>query len=381
MKLLKFLLVTVISVGVIVLTLQFFKNNETMSLIFKTMNITQSAVDKAAQNASQAAADAVAKAASKLQSTGDAIHLSVTSQPASKADDSAPTASSIPRNGSDWGSTGMQGLTVYEYGKTLLRSEQQGVYEGIAAAVEKMDNQFVVKTSLKPAEVEAAYQYYLYDHSEVFYLKDTNMQYSYTGSGSSVVYQSYTFQFTYRYDKAAVSNMRSEIRSAALQMLKSASSGGDLSEERALHDLIVRNVSYDSGAAQNPDSSPESFTAYGALVNKKAVCDGYARATKILLSSAGIKTLYLTGSAKGSGGWESHGWNMADIGGKWYYLDTTFDDPVFINSSGKVINTDNTVSHKYFNFISKDDHRLGLFNSDNPFDANSENYVSMPVAG
>ena len=72
-------------------------------------------------------------------------------------------------------------------------------------------------------------------------------------------------------------------------------------------------------------SIPElSFTAYGLLINKVAVCDGYAKAMNLILNKSGVKTYYVTGYA----GNELHAWNLVQINKKYYYMDTTWDDPV-----------------------------------------------------
>lgn len=273
-----------------------------------------------------------------------------------------------------WGETGMKGLTVYEYGKTLLSDEGKSCYVDIADAVENIEPNVTVRTSLSPAAAEKVYEYYVYDHAEVFYLDGVSLKY--TQSGGEYTYQ---FAFSYKYggNKSTIESMRSQLREKALDALSAAAGlSTDLEKEKALHDRLINLCSYDLAAAQDPDASPDSFSAYGALVDKKAVCQGYAQAMKLLLSSAGIKSVYITGQADGG----SHAWNIAEIGGHWLYLDATFDDPVFTDASGNYVSY-NTVSYTYFNFISKSDHVPGKFDSANPFSSTSENYAAMPKIG
>lgn len=102
----------------------------------------------------------------------------------------------------------------------------------------------------------------------------------------------------------------------------------DLQKEKAIHDYIVNNTRYDNENYERGTIPPESYTPYGVLIKGVAVCQGYAQATALLLNMAGVKTIVVTGSAFNgyvSGG---HAWNIVQINGRYYHLDTTWDDPV-----------------------------------------------------
>ncbi|MEH6978148.1 transglutaminase domain-containing protein, partial [Bacillus pseudomycoides] len=94
------------------------------------------------------------------------------------------------------------------------------------------------------------------------------------------------------------------------------------------------------------DTSYKAYTAYEALVNRSAVCQGYTLLTYQLLKEAGIQSHIVTGMGDG----QAHAWNLVNIDGKWYHLDTTFDDPV-PDKEGRV-------TYSYFNMsdeqLSKD---------------------------
>lgn len=299
-------------------------------------------------------------------------NIKITQEPSKgqpQAQVSAPTASADLE--SVWGRTGVDGLTVYEYGKTLLNNEGKTAYVKIAQAVLNVDPTVTVKTSLSPLQIEKVYDYYTYDHSDIFYLQGVSLKYYQTNQGYEYTF---TFQYEYNADKGKIDSMRNQMGAKALKILKTADRySTDLKKEKDLHDKLIEMCSYDVKAAENPGAYPESFSAYGVFVNHTAVCEGYAQAMKILLSSAGIKSLYITGQANGG----SHAWNMVDIGGKWSYLDATFDDPVYVNSSGQYVNY-NTVSYTYFNFKDCTDHTVGSFDESNPFGPSSENYEIMP---
>ena len=95
--------------------------------------------------------------------------------------------------------------------------------------------------------------------------------------------------------------------------------------ERYLHDRLNALCTYDVEAAESDVSTtPYAYTAYGALVGGKAVCEGYAKAMQLLLHRASIPVTLVTGTAKDGG--ESHMWNLVTIDGENYYLDATWND-------------------------------------------------------
>ena len=69
----------------------------------------------------------------------------------------------------------------------------------------------------------------------------------------------------------------------------------DYEKEKLIHDYIVSNVAYGyPGGKKEPEG--DAYSAYGALVLKKAVCNGYAEGMKLLCK-------------------------------EWYHADLTWDDP------------------------------------------------------
>lgn len=101
---------------------------------------------------------------------------------------------------------------------------------------------------------------------------------------------------------------------------------------RVIHDYIINKVEYDKVRNDTGDSNYKSNTAYGALVQGKAICSGYADAMELFLNRFNIKN-YKIASA-------THVWNAIYLNGSWYHLDLTWDDPV--SERGPILD------HKYF---------------------------------
>lgn len=97
---------------------------------------------------------------------------------------------------------------------------------------------------------------------------------------------------------------------------------------KAIHDYIATHCEYSAGNANS------CRTAYGCLVEKKAVCQGYTAAFNLLAKKAGIDSIAVTGTATNSSGdTEEHAWNMVRIGDDIFYIDVTWDDPVYKGTS------------------------------------------------
>lgn len=106
-----------------------------------------------------------------------------------------------------------------------------------------------------------------------------------------------------------------------------------------VHDCIVDNIEY-----RTEISGHNSYNIYGALVNKSAVCEGYAESFKYIMDALNIPCILVVGEATNSNGTtESHEWNYVQIDGKWYAVDTTWDDPILVNGY-----LTNNIKYKYF---------------------------------
>ena len=98
---------------------------------------------------------------------------------------------------------------------------------------------------------------------------------------------------------------------------------------KTLHDYLVTHCDYDYRV--DIGNMPfVSHQAEGALLKGTAVCSGYAKAYEALLDAAGIPNETITGYAGGY-----HAWNLVQVDGQWYHVDTTWDDPT--NQGGDYI--------------------------------------------
>lgn len=196
-------------------------------------------------------------------------------------------------------------------------------------------------------EFQNAWDAFITDKSEYFYIdsskvclvtkittKGSNTNYEFfIGKGENANY--FTKEFN---SKDAVETAVAELENAKNEILKNAT-GSNYEKILYVHNWIIDNTSYDTSNGKNTSN------IYGCLVNKSAICEGYARAYKYLLDELNIPCVLVSGTAVDeNGGTERHAWNYVYINNNWYSVDTTWDDPIIIGN-GKV---NDSIRYKYF---------------------------------
>lgn len=89
----------------------------------------------------------------------------------------------------------------------------------------------------------------------------------------------------------------------------------------SLHDYLADTVYYPD--LNSSDYVMSAHDAYGALIEGRAVCQGYSDAVKLICDYYNIPCVCISGTANGGG----HMWNGIQMDdGKWYLMDLTWDD-------------------------------------------------------
>ena len=145
---------------------------------------------------------------------------------------------------------------------------------------------------------------------------------SYTGSIVPSDYDGiYYYEFVYAPLYFTTLEQENELSAKVSAILGSLdlNNRGDYDKVKAIYDYICSHVSYDN-ANLNNSSYNLKYTAYAALVNGTAVCQGFSVALYRLCLAAGIDARVVTSADI------LHAWNIALIDGTYYYyLDSTWD--------------------------------------------------------
>ena len=239
-----------------------------------------------------------------------------------------------------WGNGGTDKFTVNF--STSLTFETTGTYvtneagerkwKWIAADEKSTDEKMqrdpaygeVMETLRK--SIQGGFDACIYDCPEIFWLKNVTFGYtiiwtirsdgSATGKISSVTVsgnESWT----------GAKNCVSEFQTHVSDAVNSISAGftEDMSDARKMkqiHDYICAKCVYKEGTY--------AHSAYGTFYNGKVVCEGYAKAFKILCNRMGLTCVLGSGTVHKTSSDGAHMWNYVLLDGGWYMVDVTWDD-------------------------------------------------------
>lgn len=266
---------------------------------------------------------------------------------------------------------------VAVYGQQLcyqtLSPEQQQNYGAVYAAVkqgmaidsfvrlskETGDTQIagLSVTLPHPLETEdqakALYTAFIADNPQFFHLGNT---YGVDGRQYGGQKRLTALKLTYIMTAAERQPAAAALEQAVQDLLDTVTADGDFEKERQLHDALLSHCEYHTTAAQSPAPAsgfPHAFSSYGALVDRRAVCEGYSRAFQLLLWRAGLSATVVSGyDSQG----EAHMWNAVRIDGDWYQVDATWNDTDRPEGS----------SHVYFNLTEQEMLRTHRLDPENP---------------
>lgn len=271
------------------------------------------------------------------------------SQPSSDVGDNTPPSSSTP-------STDKPDETVTEQDFKIcynqLTDKQKAIYDTLQKAVKDMETGWI---SLETP----VYTNYRRDINVIVTALQTDMpQYFwlppayYTGNSQDGETIRILFEgqddLTYLIDKSDRRQMEDALFNRVEEIMAQVTATTPFEIELQLHDILCSSVTY-----ANSVENPLVYTAYGALVNGEAVCEGYSRAMQLLLAQYNIISTLVTGDSEGVG----HMWNLVNIENAWYHLDATWND-------GKG-------THSYFNLTDTEiakDHGIYKIHTDLSYD-------------
>ena len=189
-------------------------------------------------------------------------------------------------------------------------------------------------------EMSHLFETFFRDNPRFFYLDRTYSLEGYDLDGQTV-YDTLLLQFTMDTEQR-IEAIKKFDQAVADFLAERPNTDDDYEIELYLHNRLLKSCIYDSQAAASSSSAyANAYSAYGALIEGKAVCEGYAKAMQLLLNASSIPTTVVLGNAVEDG--EAHMWNLTNINGSYYYLDPTWND----DDEG------NRVLHTYFNITSE----------------------------
>ena len=263
-----------------------------------------------------------------------------------------------------------------------LDAKTQVVYRIIDDAIYEMKTGYIDLGNCTYSQVFLAFNAVRHDRPEYYWIPNS---YFYKDNDSKNMQLGIAIQSedstNYLCTKSQRDIYNSQIKSALEELNSNLKSNmSDFEREVAVHEWLVKRVTYDLNVADEYQTSgtttqnPFAFSSYGALVKNgdtaKAVCEGYSRALQLSLNYVGIECGLVSGEYNGG----SHMWNVVKINNCWYHVDATGDDTsdkgfhLFLNLSTEsvltthVIDADFDYSNPNYNNVSFN-YKLPICNS------------------
>jgi len=181
--------------------------------------------------------------------------------------------------------------------------------------------------------MKAALAAFVFDHPESQYCIANQIQYRQETSGGKVHIISVSYLVT---QEPNAQEMKDALDSVLHDFREQFDFTLPIMEQyRFIHDYVCNMAVYDYETASSGTLSA-AHTAYGLLVNQDpVVCEGYSKAFKVLCDTVGLPCILVVGEATKDYnmdgyydflGQDNHMWNMVELDGQWYPIDTTWDD-------------------------------------------------------
>lgn len=162
----------------------------------------------------------------------------------------------------------------------------------------------------------------MYDYGGDDYSKYCLNRVSYAVTVSATQQGGYFLSYTMQYNETQEQSQRVRTFAQYRVMQLGIESATDEEKVEAINKDLKEMLEYKSTGAIT------DHTAFGAMTNGTAVCQGYALLADEMLRQAGVTTRVITGTATDpyTGVQDSHMWNAVKIDGEWLHVDITWND-------------------------------------------------------
>ncbi|MGN0456519.1 MAG: dockerin type I domain-containing protein [Acutalibacteraceae bacterium] len=195
-----------------------------------------------------------------------------------------------------------------------LKDAAAAIAQGAAEFKEKID---ISKYNIRMADDMILYDYLRYEYPELINL---NHSFFYSGTSGIITYYEPSYRFSIDEKDKYLTPLNAKIDEIVAEAQRLPN---DFLKALFVHDYIIENCKYATEVI-NGSATPSDFVydAYGCLVEKRCVCQGYSMAYKAVMKKLSIPVSFAHSDEM------NHIWNTVTIDGKTYHADLTWDDPL-----------------------------------------------------
>lgn len=209
------------------------------------------------------------------------------------------------------GSNAAAVLTVQQEPESNLEQAKEAIHKGLTNMSESIQ---LVQYQITEQQFSNLYDAILREDPWLFYVEGCTYHANKNGIVVDMIPRN-------TYDKATVQSMREELTQSMQAALSCIDPTMTATEKVVqIHNYLALTCAYDYENYQQDTIPRDSYTAYGALVKRKAVCQGYSLAFELLMQQLGIPCAIVESDTM------NHAWNAVQLDGAWYHVDVTWDD-------------------------------------------------------
>ncbi len=222
---------------------------------------------------------------------------------------------------------GCEGLYYFD----LLDPFGKQLYLEMLIVLQKFESN-VCLCSLDEDKIDSVFLCVLYDHPEIYYTNGYLLT-RYLAK-EEVVRLGFSPMYTMEEEYAQECQKYVDEYTANFLSGIDRRFASDYEKVKYTYEFVILNTEYDIDSEDNQ-------SIISVMLNKKSVCQGYARTVQYLLSKLDVPATVVSGYDQNG---EGHAWNLVKCNNAYYYVDATWGDSSFNLSSNY-----SEISYDYLN--------------------------------